>query len=192
MDSKFFTDEIDALTKQSIDAINLAVTNSCSEAFSVQANKHNDLKQANEQKIAQEILRVKTKNGANAKLEASNIVLKAKQDAINTAYSNAKKQIFAMTDVAYARFIENLIIKNAKSGDTIVLGTKDTNKLGKDFITNLTKKHNLVLKVSDKTHNSTGGVLLQNDQYDKNLTIDNLINSIKDETEPKVLTALFG
>ncbi len=129
---------------------------------------------------------------AVASLEASKIVLASKQKLIDSVYTMAKKRIQNMTDNIYRDFISGFIKQYAESGDTVIIAERDKKRVSKEYILELGQKMNIVLQFSSDTHDGDGGVILSNNKYDKNLTLDAILKEVREMTESETVKKLFS
>ena len=129
-----------------------------------------------------------TRRAASARIDASKILLSAKQKAVDTAYQQAKQSIISMSDAEYKAFISGLIAKYAEDGDKVVFAECDKKRMSGDFLKAVSTK----LTVSNKTHSGQGGVILESEKCDKNLTIEALMKAVREETEIDVAKILFS
>ncbi len=127
-----------------------------------------------------------------AQLEASKIELLAKQKLIDSVYQSAKTRILNMTDNVYRDFVFSYIKEYAENGDIVIVAKRDEKRITEQHIDDLASSLNIVLSYSCDTHDGMGGVILSNKKYDKNLTLESILSSVRQETESKVIKILFG
>jgi len=132
-----------------------------------------------------------SRRASAARIAASKIHLCAKQQAVDSAYKAAKQSILKMPDKAYFELMGALIAKHAQNGYAVVFAESDKKRVPKDFVNGLAAKLKIKLSVSDNTHKGNGGVILKSAQYDKNLSLDALLQSAREETETEVVKILF-
>ncbi|MCL2555831.1 MAG: V-type proton ATPase subunit E [Firmicutes bacterium] len=155
----------------------------------------NELNNSAQKYFEKEILenkKILDQNQTMSKIKISNAILKIKQDLVDRVFNEAKKSILALADKAYLDFLEKLIVKYAENDDAVVFAKYDIKRIPKGFIDTLNLKSKLKLHVSEKTHDNEGGIILEGKSYDKNLTIDALINLIRFEKQTDIARILFN
>lgn len=125
-------------------------------------------------------------------LEARKTRLAAKQQVIDSAYEEAIKKILNMTDHIYREFIGNLIFEYAEDGDKIVICERDSKRLHADWLSGICKKSGKNLKFAEEFHKGRGGIILIGRKYDKNLTLEAMINSLRESTLAEASKRLFS
>lgn len=125
---------------------------------------------------------------ANAELDSRKYVLAQKQRLISACYDKAYKQLVAMSDKDKAAFLTSLLKAHAEHGETVYACKADKNIVTQKFLDGIGKK--LVL---GKTYlDADGGLILQGEGYDKDLTLSQIIAYVRADTEAAVARALFG
>ena len=140
------------------------------------------LKAANEDKI----LRRKTV----AELDVKKIVLKAKQDSIESVFDSAYNKLCALKKTDYLSFVVKLIEKYAEEKDTVVLSSDGV--ISETDLTSLEVVKDKKLTVSDVKGEFVGGIMLVGEICDKDLTFKSLVNEYKPEFVSDVSKELFG
>ena len=85
-------------------------------------------------------------------------------------------------------FIVKLLSKYAEVGETVVAAKVDKEVITQKTLDEAGKK----LVLSSKYHNGQGGVILEGNGYEKDLTLARVIEYLREQTEGKVAQALFG
>lgn len=129
---------------------------------------------------------------ALAELDTKKLLLKAKQDLIDRVYREAIYRITTMADNIYRDFIGGIVLKYAESADTVQICKKDAGRLNAEWVDSLAKKRGIKLSLSSDFHEGSGGVILKNPKYDKNLTLDTIVKQMRPKTEGIVAEKLFG
>jgi len=192
VDSKFFVEHIDANANTAAQAIRDASTLEEREKFARLEKELAELEAQNAKKAQIDATQIASAGHAKAKLDAANVILSAKKQALDAAISAARERILNRTDNVYSEWIGKLIAAHAQSGDTVVAAKADTKRITRSFIEKLSAKLKISLSLSDKTHRGVGGILLQNSGYDKNLSLDALLESLQEEFESDILQMLFA
>ena len=112
---------------------------------------------------------------ANAELDARKYRLNAKQKLIAECYDRALKQLAGLPAKEKQAFIVKLLSKYKE-----VITQKTLDEAGKKLV------------LSSKYHNGQGGVILEGNGYEKDLTLARVIEYLREQTEGKVAQALFG
>lgn len=126
-----------------------------------------------------------------AELDSRKVILAAKQQLLEKAYAQAVTKILYMTDNVYREFIGNIVGRYAENGDAIMISERDSKRLHYDWVDALSRKLDINLTLSSQYHTGRGGVILTNARYDKNLTVEMLVEEARAETENEVAARLF-
>lgn len=151
-------------------------------AESYKSEQNAILNAANEDKV----LRRKTV----AELDVKKIVLKAKQDAIESVFGSAYNKLCSLNKAEYLSFVKKLLEKYAEESDTVILSSD--NIISEKDLSDLkvvTDKH---LAVSAEKGDFIGGVMLVGKICDKDLTFKSIVNESKSEFVSEVSKELFG
>lgn len=140
------------------------------------------LNAANEDKV----LRRKTV----AELDVKKIVLKAKQDSIESVFDSAYNKLCALKKTDYLSFVVKLIEKYAEEKDTVVLSSDGV--ISETDLTSLEVVKDKKLTVSDVKGDFIGGVMFIGKICDKDLTFKSIVNESKSEFVSEVSKELFG
>jgi len=135
--------------------------------------------------------KIKAARAAESRMAASNLLLSAKQKAMDACYAAAKQKILGFSDAAYRDLLGALLAKHAVNDNAVILAERDKKRISKDFVDKLAVTHKIKLTLSNKTHPYEGGIILEGAAFDKNLTIDALLESAREETESEVAEILF-
>ncbi|MBR2974725.1 MAG: V-type ATP synthase subunit E [Clostridia bacterium] len=137
------------------------------------------------QNQAQDIVKNKL---ANAALDARKYKLECKQNLIASCYDKALERLVKSTDAEYKKIISDLLNKFAEDGESVCIADKDADVITQRFLDGVGKD----LTLSDKRINATGGVVIEGNGYDKDLTFEALVSYAKADTEATVAELLFG
>lgn len=158
----------------------IADGNSWAERYKSEQNAI--LNAANEDKV----LRRKTV----AELDVKKIVLKAKQDAIESVFDSAYKKLCLLNKAEYLSFLKKLLEKYAEEKDTVILSSD--NIISEKDLSDLKVVSDKHLTVSDVKGDFIGGVMLVGKICDKDLTFKSIVNESKSEFVSEVSKELFG
>lgn len=158
----------------------IADGNSWAESYKSEQNAI--LNAANEDKV----LRRKTV----AELDVKKIVLKAKQDAIESVFDSAYNKLCSLNKAEYLSFVKKLLEKYAEENDTVILSSD--NIISEKDISDLKVVSDKHLAVSAEKGDFIGGVMLVGKICDKDLTFKSIVNESKSEFVSEVSKELFG
>lgn len=127
-----------------------------------------------------------------AELDSKRYGLGRKQAAADAAYDRALEMLFKLSDAEYLEIITKMVQKYAKPGDQIVAGQDDTKRITAAFVSRLSTLIKFPIALSAETEAFKGGIILRSRDYDKNLTFDGIMKSLRNGTESEVIEILFG
>lgn len=126
-----------------------------------------------------------------ANMDAKKRILQAKQSKISEVFAFAEKNILALDDEKYLQFIISLLDKYAEDGDIVVVSEADKNRVSEEKI--FAYAADKGVKLSYRADGAfTGGVILEGEIYDKNLTVSMLLNEYRESHEAEVNSILAG
>ncbi len=125
---------------------------------------------------------------ANAALDARKYKLECKQNLIASCYDKALQRLVKSTDAEYKKIISDLLNKFAEDGESVCIVDKDASVITQSFLDSVGKN----LTLSAKRINATGGIVIEGNGYDKDLTFEALVSYAKADTESTVAELLFG
>lgn len=150
------------------------------------------------EKAKEEAEQIKKRMQAVAELEERKRSLKFRQDLVEEAFKKALDRISSLPDEDYSAFLEKMILKAAREGKgEIILGIKDKERLGKDFISRVNKKlekegKKAELVLADGSLNSLGGFVLTYGDMEINCSLETIMNMARPALESRVAEILFG
>ena len=125
---------------------------------------------------------------ATAELEGKKYRLNKKQQLISRCYDVAYEQLLKQSDKERLALIASLLDKHAEKGETVYICEKDSKLVTQKFLDGFNKG----LKLGKKYVNTDGGVVLEGDGYEKDLTLRTIIRYSREQTEAKVAEKLLG
>ncbi|MCX7694464.1 MAG: V-type ATP synthase subunit E family protein [Caloramator sp.] len=133
---------------------------------------------------------------ARAELDARNIVLQAKQEAIDLIFSEVIKKIDSMSKEEYSNLVNRMILNNVETGEEeIVLSVKDKDRvqINLDEINKqlVTKGKRGLLRINSECANIPSGFILRKSGLEINCTFEALIRGLRDELEADIASMLF-
>lgn len=133
---------------------------------------------------------------ARAELDARNIVLQAKQEAIDLILNEVIKKIDSMSKEEYSNLINRMILNNVETGEEeIVLSIKDKDRvqINLDEINKqlVSKGKRGLLRLNGEYANIPSGFVLRKSGLEINCTFEALIRGLRDELEADIASMLF-
>lgn len=114
-------------------------------------------------------------------LEAGKIMLEAKQRCVAAVYDGVRSKILGAPDGEYLALIGKLIAENCEDGDTVIASASDK-RITEAWIKKVSTAAKKKLTLSKTRGDFSGGVILRNDRYDRSLTVDDIVEELKDRT----------
>ncbi len=137
------------------------------------------------EKLSAESLR----NGlAGAKLSSRKYELQKKQTLVSACYQNALLTLQNLSGAQRKAFLHKLLQNYAEDGETVFVSKADATFVDQKFLDSTGKK----LVLGKGNLQTDGGLLLQGEGYDKDLSLKNVVAYVREQTEGAVATALFG
>lgn len=125
---------------------------------------------------------------ATAELDARKYALSCKQKLIAQCYDKALKHFASLPARDKQAFVVKLLKKYAEQGETVVAAKADKDVVTQKVLDEVGKK----LVLSNKYHGELGGVILEGSGYEKDLTLNRIVEYLREQTEGNVAAALFG
>lgn len=134
-----------------------------------------------------EILRA----SARARMDTGKVLLAARQEEISAAFAAAEEAFRTMDKKKYFDFIVSLLDRWAEEGDTVVLAAEDAERVSERDIASYAAARGI--RLSCRADGAfSGGVMLENDRYDKNLTVGMLLQEYRASHEAEIASVLSG
>ena len=125
---------------------------------------------------------------ASAVLEARKYRLGKKQQLISRCYEKAQDELKSLSAKEKEKFLSKLIQTYAEDGETVLICKSDKDIVTQKFLDSFGKK----LVLGKNFAEIDGGVILQGNGYDKDLSLAQVLSAIRNDTEAEVANALFG
>ena len=125
---------------------------------------------------------------ANAMLEARKYRLGKKQNLISRCYDKALQALATLSPKDKEKFFARLIQNYAENGETVLICKADKDVVTQKFLDGFGKK----LVLGKTFAELDGGLILQGDGYDKDLSLEKVLAAVRNDTEADVANALFG
>lgn len=125
-----------------------------------------------------------------ANLEAKKNMLKARRDVLDSVYDGAIEAVCG-DDKTYLTLISKML-GYAEDGEEVCISARDKDRITEGFIKSESARLGITLTLSSEYADIRGGIILRGKNYDKNLSVDTEMASLRDETEPQIAISLFG
>ena len=125
---------------------------------------------------------------ATAELDAKKYSLERKQQLISRCYDLAYEHLVKMSDGDRLDLIGSLIEKHAERGETVYITQADAKSVTQMWLNGFEKD----LKLGKKYIKADGGLVLEGDGYEKDLTLKSVVKYLREQTESKVANLLLG
>ena len=123
-------------------------------------------------------------------LEANKALLRAKQQCLSAVYDGVKQKILAAPDAEYLKILQTLIVKYASDGDEIIAAKRDSKRVTAAWVKKVGTAAKRKLALSKETGDFEGGVVLRNGKFDRDLTVDAIVEELKERTVSDVIAKL--
>lgn len=131
-------------------------------------------------------------NGAVvANLDCKKALLTAKTQLIGGVFDRAA-EILRADKKKYCDLVAKMIAESAEDGDKVRVSKQDEDVLDKAFVDSVAKKCKIKLTLDKENAPIKGGVILVGKNYDKNLSLDLELQTLREECEGEVAKVLFG
>ena len=125
---------------------------------------------------------------ATAELDAKKYTLQRKQQLISRCYELAYEKLVKMSDEERLDLIGSLIEKHAETGEIVYITQADAKGVTQIWLNGFDKG----LKLGKKYIKADGGIVLEGNGYEKDLTLKSVIKYLREQTESKVAEMLLG
>lgn len=131
-----------------------------------------------------------------AGLELRKEVLQEKKNLIGEAFAKAEERITSLPTEEYLAFLRPIILGAVDSGnEEIILSKRHRSMFTADFLKALNDElgpQKGRLRLIDENGEFSGGFILRDGKMETNMTLRSLMDSRRDDLEPKVAGILFG
>ncbi|MBD5132759.1 MAG: hypothetical protein HDT28_09295 [Clostridiales bacterium] len=117
-----------------------------------------------------------------AELESNKVLLQARQDCVNAVYDGVKQKILSAPDAEYLKLLEKLIVSVCEDGDEIVAAKSDAKRVTAAWVKKVATAAKKKLTLSKEAGEFSGGVILRNARYDRDLSVDEIVAELKEAT----------
>lgn len=123
-------------------------------------------------------------------LEAGKAVLKARQQCVAAVYDGVRERILAAPDKEYLALIGKLIKEHAEDGDEVIIAKSDAKRITAAWLKKIADGAKIKLKLPKTTGDFSGGVILRNAKYDRDLTVDEIVHELRERTVADTVKSL--
>lgn len=123
-----------------------------------------------------------------AQLNARKYALQQKQKIISSCYEKALQRMAESPADKRREFIAKIIRQYAEKGERVYICAADKDVVTQKFLDGFA----LDLTLGKKYLSAKGGVVLEGEGYDKDLTLEKLVDYVRGGTEAQVAHVLFG
>ena len=123
-------------------------------------------------------------------LEASKVLLRAKQACVAAVYDGVKQKILASSDAQYLKILQGYILSYCEDGDEIIAAKADVKRVTAAWVKKVATSAKKKLTLSSEKGDFDGGVILRNKKYDRDLTVDAIVAELKERTISETVARL--
>lgn len=125
-----------------------------------------------------------------AKLDCNKVMLSKKKELVDDVFKEAISTL-RKDKSKYITLISGMLERNADDGDRVVICEKDKAVITADLIAKVAKKCGKKLSLSSEYGDFDGGFILENESFDKNLSLSLALADIRENIEGQVVEILF-
>lgn len=115
-------------------------------------------------------------------LEANKVLLRAKQQCVSAVYDGVKQKILSAPDAKYLAILQNVVERYCEDGDEVVAAAADGKRVTAAWVKKISAAAKKQLTLSSEKGDFSGGVILRNGRYDRDLTVDAIVDELKERT----------
>ena len=115
-------------------------------------------------------------------LEAGKILLAAKQRCVAAVYDGVRKRILGAKDEQYLSLLQRLIADSCEDGDEIISAKSDSKRVTEAWVKKVSAAAKKKLTLGKERGDFSGGVILRNAKFDRDLTVDEIVADLKERT----------
>lgn len=128
---------------------------------------------------AQELFAGQVKLG---ELEAGKALLRAKQQCVSAVYDGVKKKLLSSSNEVYLKILQAVILQYCEDGDEVIAAAGDSKRVTVEWVKKVATAAKKKLTLSSEKGDFDGGVILRNAKYDRDLTVDAIVDELKERT----------
>ncbi len=115
-------------------------------------------------------------------LEANKIMLAAKQRVVAAVYDEVERKILTAPDAEYLALLQKLIVANCEDGDVVIAAQTDAKRVTDAWVKKVSTAAKKKLALAKERGAFSGGVVLRNAKFDRDLTVSEIVKELKDRT----------
>ena len=115
-------------------------------------------------------------------LEAGKVLLDARQKCVAAVYDGVREKILGAPDKEYLALLGKLIAECCENGDEVIAAKSDSKRVTAAWLKKIADGAKVKLTLSKTYGDFAGGVILRNARYDRDLTVDEIVESLKERT----------
>lgn len=123
-------------------------------------------------------------------LEAGKALLHAKQRCVAAVYDGVRDKILRAPDAEYLALLQKLVVEVCEDGDEIIAAKSDAKRVNAAWVKKVSAAAKKKLTLSKEQGDFSGGVILRNPRYDRDLSVDEIVAELKERTVGDTLKAL--
>lgn len=123
-------------------------------------------------------------------LEANKAMLKARQKCMQDVYDGVREKLLSAPDKQYLAFLQKLITEVCEDGDEIIASKSDAKRVTDAWVKKVSTACKRKLTLSKTQGDFSGGVILRNAKFDRDLTVDEIVADLKERTAAETLKKL--
>lgn len=123
---------------------------------------------------------------ANAELDAKKYRLQIRQQLISSCYDEAYQRLAALNEEDRLDFVGGLLSRYAEEGETVYITKADSKLVTQGWLNGFEKR----LKLGNRFIHADGGVVLEGNGYEKDLTLKRVVQYLREQTESEVALKL--
>jgi V/A-type H+-transporting ATPase subunit E len=133
---------------------------------------------------------------AMARMDVRKELGAAKVALVDEVFEKAREKIRNLSDDEYRKLISELMIKAVETGDEEVIVGKDEKRIDDKFIKQINRQLGSGfrgnLRLSGEKADISGGFILRRNNIQTNVSIEVMVNSMREELESEVVKDLFS
>jgi V/A-type H+-transporting ATPase subunit E len=133
---------------------------------------------------------------AMARMDVRKELGSAKVALVDEVFARAKERIQNLGDDEYRKLISDLILKAVETGDEEVIIGKDEKRIDDKFIKQINRQLGSGfrgnLRLSGEKADISGGFILRRNNIQTNVSIEVMVDSMREELESEVVKDLFS
>ncbi|MCH5165535.1 MAG: V-type ATP synthase subunit E [Clostridiales bacterium] len=115
-------------------------------------------------------------------LEASKVMLRAKQQCVAAVYDGVREKIMKASDAKYLALLARLITEACEDGDEVIAAKSDEKRVTAAWLKKVSTAAKKKLTLSKERGEFEGGVILRGARHDRDLSIDEIVADLKERT----------